>query len=203
MNLNNSPVGFGSPRDHDRTNVPLTQHESVLLSRLVTVEFTDGLQSSLDAKGNNDVIVGGDDERSDNTNDESIFSRSSLCVAGVEEEENGLDIVNMDESEELRLTLNRLHIKNQKPLNKYATTDVFEHGLVLMRNLHKTRTVALNKIQRKRDFVREAVRYFSYQMEKRRELLARCSLKLANPTTEYYQPPWKVRYKTYMSTVNN
>jgi len=169
----------------------------------VTVEFIDGCQSSLDAMDNSDVIAVGDDERSNNTNDESIFSRSSHRVAGVEEEEEGLDGVHMDESEELRLTLNRLHIKNQKPLNKYATTDVFEHGLVLMRNLQKTRTDALNNMQRKRDYVREAVRYFSYHMEKRRELLARCSLRSTNPTTVYYQPSWKIRYKTYMSTVDN
>jgi hypothetical protein len=171
------------------------------MSRLITVDTTNECCSSLD----DDNTYDDNDEFSDNTNDESIFSRSSwrVDVINIAEDDGvkngGGNFSPRDHSETLAATPKRLGIKNQKPLNKYATTDVFEHGRNLMsKNLHKTNANILRKLERKQYFIREAVRYFASQMAKRQELLERCSLCSSDHSTQYYQPSWKVQYKSYV-----
>jgi hypothetical protein len=199
---NDSPVG--SRRDHDRTDLPLSNHETVMLSRLVHVESTDEGKSSNDTDDVDEDII---DEQSlhSNDDDESIVSRSSQRVAENNLEEDGGDADNpigsRNNSLEIESTLRMLNIKNRKPLHRHATTDVFEYSRASMdKNLRKSRMSALSKIERKRDFVRQSVKYFTYQMSKKRELLERCYLRSCDPNTEYFIPSWKVRYQAYMTS---
>jgi hypothetical protein len=114
--VNPNPGAVGSPRDHNRTSMPFSEHESVFMSRLVTPEMSD-VRSDLNETIDNQRID--DDECSHISNDESIFSESSRRVAGVEAEDEGVGVRvgPIDGSDELRGVLRRLHIKNQKALN--------------------------------------------------------------------------------------
>jgi hypothetical protein len=199
---NTNPVG--SQRDHDRTSVPYSNHESVMLTRLVHVEGTNEGQSSIDADNIDDEII--DDQSLCSTDDdESIVSRSSQRVAENNLEDDSGDsestIGSRNNSLEIESTLKMLNIKNRKPLHRHATTDIFEHSRSSMqKNLSNSRRSALNKMERKRDFIRQSVKYFSYQMSKKREFLERCYMRSCDPSTEFFIPSWKVRYQAYMSS---
>ncbi len=54
---------------------------------------------------------------------------------------------------------------SRKPLDKYATTDLFEHGIFFMKTtLHKTRSNAIKKKICKREFIYSSMKYFTEQM---------------------------------------
>ena len=89
---------------------------------------------------------------------------------------------------------------SRKPLDKYATTDLFEHGMWLKKTtLHKTRSNTIQKMIRKQELIYVLMKYFTEQITQQRQLLGRCSLQSVVETTAYEEPSWKCNFKQYMS----
>ena len=88
---------------------------------------------------------------------------------------------------------------SRRKLDVNATKDILIVGnLLIKKKLGKARQKSLSKQKKKRKLIFDSMKYFSAQMEERRKHLTECSKRSADPTTEYYQPSWKLKYKEYM-----
>jgi hypothetical protein len=194
----------GSPRDRDRTTIPYTEHENVLLNVMFRgdVAFDLNDMTNAESEGNND-----DDGSvvSSRSHDESIFDgvhegeeRSSNDTA------DELDLVLTDEERELLMEKKLKSLQMfKKPVHQYATTDLFVTGTVRMKkSLPKARKEIIRKQERKRELIFLSLKYFTKQMEARRNILEASLLRSSDLSTVYNIPSWKRRYKEYRRTKN-
>jgi hypothetical protein len=170
--------------------MPYSDHKNVLLARIVRG------QNSHDET---DGFVEDDKNGSVMNNEDSIcfnYSEGANVYHG-----NSYDNDTTDKEREgmLENSLKNLGNLSCKPLLRYATTDLFVHGKqVLHKNIHKSGSTDIAKLQRKRNMILDSIKYFSVQMEHRREQLVKCSTRSADVNTVYTIPSWKQSYKQYM-----
>ncbi len=147
----------GSPRDHDRTSMPYSEHKNVLLTRIVigqnSHDETDGLAED-------------DENGSVMSNEDSICSNNSKGVNVYHGDPNNNDMTNEDREGMLENSLKNLGNMSCKPLHRHAATNLFVHGKqVLHKNIHKSQSTYIAKLQRKKNMILDSIKYFSDQME--------------------------------------
>jgi hypothetical protein len=120
----------GSPRDHDQTNRPYSEHKNVFLARIVRGQHShDDTDELADDDKNGSVM----------SNKDSICSNNSEGVNVYHDESDNNDMTNEDRKGMFENSLKNLGNMSRKPLHWYATTNLFIHGRrVLCKNIHKT-----------------------------------------------------------------
>jgi hypothetical protein len=209
------PLVLTSPREIHGETISNSPHDTEFVSRVVL-----GAVPEDHADDSYDVDDGADDNVScvtEMTNDESIYNNNlSEGVEGVgstlDDTDGSDDGENYDEedaaqaasqrADKIAMAMKRLGKKSHRNLSKYCAIDMVERGnLMLGGKLVKQRRDAIRKIERKRRLIYTSMDYFDLQLEGRRNDLSESIRRSEDPTTLYWEPPWKVQYKEYMRTV--
>ncbi len=157
-------VGVGSPRDICKTTVDYDEHENELRNRVLAGVIHDG---------NDDGVR--DDVSAVSNDDESVCANSTSSDAVRLEDSDGeddeQDVFQSQEERDRRLELSMRKLGNmsRKSLHKYATTDLFVRGQLLLGSVAKARKVSRAKRECKRELVYQSLSFFGSQMEQRRQ----------------------------------
>ncbi len=189
----------------------IVKRRSGLMNTMLCNVFSreDLMNSNAIPDDENDDDVNGDDS-SIVSNDESVCRENNNIrqtggdQSDDEEEDPDNILLSREEREErLEIALKKLGNMSRKPLNKYATTDLFKRGQLTLGNLSKTRKAAIDKRDLNRQSVYQSIKYFRTQMRMRRLRLERCVERSADPTFRYHMPSWKRMFKEHMKSNNN
>jgi hypothetical protein len=196
--------GVGSPRERERTTLPLSQHECVMSHRLLGGD-NDVAESGAESDINNE-----DGDIDDNRSTCSLGTMDGSVSAPIHTDE-GVDSNNADEGELLQLmtdeeradylsqNMRKLGNTAKRPMHAHLTSDIFEHGRLLIgRTQARIRKDALNKQQRQRDLIEQSVTYFKTLVSERMDILERSSTRSSNKETVYNLPSWKRKFKQYL-----
>ena len=147
--------------------MPYSDHKNVLLARIVRGQNSHDETDGIAEEDKNGSVM---------SNKDSICSNNSKGVNVYHGEFNNDDMTNEDCKGMLENSLKNLGNLSCKPLLRYATTDLFVHGKqVLHKNIHKSGSTDIAKLQRKRNMILDSIKYFSVQMEHQCEGLVKCS----------------------------
>ncbi len=195
----------GSPRERERTTMPLvSQHEGVMSHRLLGGD-NDVAESGAESDINNE-----DGDIDDNRSTCSLGTMDGSVSAPIHTDE-GVDSNNADEGELLQLmtdeergdylsqNMRKLGNTAKRPMHAHLTSDIFEHGRLLIgRTQARIRKDALNKQQRQRDLIEQSVTYFKTLVSERMDILERSHTRSSNKETVYNLPLWKGKFKQYL-----
>jgi hypothetical protein len=136
---------IGSPRYHDQASMPYSEHENVLLTRIVIGQNSHDETDGIAEEDKNGSVM---------SNKDSICSNNSEGVHVYHGDSNDNDMTNEDREGMLEKGLKNLGNMSRKPLHQYATTDLFVHGKqVLHKNIHTSQSTYIAKLERKRNMI--------------------------------------------------
>ena len=128
------------------------EYEEVFVSTVVRGE--DAVESDsvpLAEKANTENELFGDEDNSMVSNDESVCQTNNRYIRNEDsddddDENDGEILLTREERDErLAVALKKLGNMTRKPLNKYATVDIFVRGKLTLGNLAKTRKAEIDK----------------------------------------------------------
>jgi len=196
-------VGVGCPRDISKTTFDYDEHENELRNRVLAgvirdddVELIDdGNDDGVRDNGNDDGVR---DDASAVSNDAesvcaNITSSDAVRLEDSDGEDDKQDVFISQEERDRRLELSMRKLGNMswKSLHKYATTDLFVRGQLLLGSVAKARKVSRAKRERKCELVYQSLSFFGSQMEQRRQGFDRCMLCSSDAMFVYQMPTWK------------
>jgi len=138
------------------------------------------------------------------SNDESICANSTSSEAvrlhdsDVDDDGDEVFISREEQDRRLEAAMRKLGNMSRKPLSKYATTDLFIRGRLMLGGIAKTRKLFHAKRKCQRELIYKSVEYFGTQMAKRRLRLEECLVRSSDNMYGYHMPHWKRAFKNHI-----
>jgi hypothetical protein len=178
----------GSPRDRAKTTMGFDEYEEVFISTVFRGEEDIECNGAVVPNDNQSTDNEGDDKNSVVSNDKSVCRNHNNSNSRNEDDDEDVLLTQEEREQRLAIAIKKLGNMSRKPLHKFAISDLFVRGKLMLGNLAKTRKAAIDKREMKRRLIRQAIKYFGMQMLERRQALDKCIERSVNVTFPYVMP---------------